>query len=161
MPYIGTVFCQNKRPWRLIFRCNRKNISRPIKSHRVLCTPPFEKSSNKAHRFCVLPPLKTHYFWWALISGCTFISTNTSIFFKITFIPFLFPSKIYHICRNKHPPKTVIFKGGSTQNRWALLGDFSEGGVHKTDGLCWMISQRGEYIKPMAFDGFCIVFYCC
>ena len=26
----------------------------------VLCTPPFEKSLIKTHRFCVLPPLKTH-----------------------------------------------------------------------------------------------------
>ena len=53
--------------------------------------------------------------------------------------------------RNKRPPKTVIFqrgeytkpmsfhgwffKGGSTQNRWVLMGDFSKGGVHKTDGF--------------------------
>ena len=28
-----------------------------------------------------------------------------------------------------------FFKGGSTQNQWALVGDFSKGGVHKTDGL--------------------------
>ena len=26
----------------------------------VLCTPPFEKSLIKIHRFCVLPPLKNH-----------------------------------------------------------------------------------------------------
>ena len=59
----------------------------------------------------------------------------------------------YRICRNKPPPKTVIFqrgeytkpmgfvrwffKGESTQNRWILMGDFS----------------KGEYTKPMAFDG--------
>ena len=29
----------------------------------VLCTPPFEKSPIKAHRFCVLPPLKNHPSW--------------------------------------------------------------------------------------------------
>ena len=67
----------------------------------------------------------------------------------------------YRICRNKrpprnrHPPKTVIFqrgeytkpmafdgwvfKGGSTQNRWVLMGDFSKGGVHKTDGFRWVL----------------------
>ena len=55
--------------------------------------------------------------------------------------------------RNKRPPKTVIFKGGSTQNRWALMGDFSKGGLHETDGLWWVIFQRGEYTKPRAFDG--------
>ena len=39
------------------------------------------------------------------------------------------------------------------------MGDFSKGGVHKTDGFRWMIFQRGEYIKPMAFDGFWNVFF--
>ena len=33
--------------------------------------------------------------------------------------------------------------GGSTQNPWALMGGFSKGGVHKTDGLWWVIFQRG------------------
>ena len=33
------------------------------------------------------------------------------------------------------------------------MGDFSKGGVHKTDGFWWVIFQRGEYIKPMDFDG--------
>ena len=82
----------------------------------------------------------------------------------------------YRICRNKRPlrykrpPKTVIFqrgeytkpmafdgwffKGESTQNRWLLMGDFSKGRVHKTDGFWWVIFQRGEYTKPMAFDRF-------
>ena len=65
------------------------------------------------------------------------------------------------------PPKTVIFqrgeytkpkgfdgwflKGGSTWNRWLLMGDFSKGGVHKTGGLGWVIFQRGDYTKPMGF----------
>ena len=57
------------------------------------------------------------------------------------------------------------------------MGDFSQGGVHKTDGFRWVIFQRGgEYTKPMGFDGwffkggstqnqwdlmgFGIVFYC-
>ena len=40
-----------------------------------------------------------------------------------------------------------FFKGGSTQNRWALMDDFSKGGVHKTDGLWWVIFQRGEVHK--------------
>ena len=39
------------------------------------------------------------------------------------------------------------------QNRWLLMGDFSKGGVHKTDGFWWVIFQRGEYTKPMAVDG--------
>ena len=72
--------------------------------------------------------------------------------------------------RNKRPPKTVIFqrgeytkpmafngwffKGGSTQNRWALMGDFSKGGVHKIDGFSWVIFQRGKYKT----DGFWNVF---
>ena len=46
-----------------------------------------------------------------------------------------------------------FFKGGSTQNRWVVIEDFSKGGVHKTDGLWWVIFQRGEYTKPMDFDG--------
>ena len=43
----------------------------------VLCTPPFEESPMKIHRFCVLPPLKNHCFWWVLISEWAFISANT------------------------------------------------------------------------------------
>ena len=46
-----------------------------------------------------------------------------------------------------------FFKGESTQNRWVLMGDFSKGGVHKTDGFWWVIFQRGEYTKPMGCDG--------
>ena len=34
------------------------------------------------------------------------------------------------------------------QKQW-----FSKGGVHKTDGFWWVIFQRGEYIKPMASEG--------
>ena len=45
--------------------------------------PPFEKSPIKAHRFHVLPPLKNHCFWWVLISGWAFISTNT-VFQKVS-----------------------------------------------------------------------------
>ena len=45
--------------------------------------------------------------------------------------------KNYRIFRNKRPPKTEISKGG----------------VHKTDGFWWVIFQRGEYMKPMACDG--------
>ena len=41
---------------------------------------------------------------------------------------------------NAHPEisahqKQWFFKGGSTQNRWVLMDDFSKGGVHKTDGF--------------------------
>ena len=32
-----------------------------------------------------------------------------------------------------------FFKGGSTWNRWLLVGDFSKGGVHKTDRLWWVL----------------------
>ena len=65
----------------------------------------------------------------------------------------------YRICRNKRPPdlsalqKHWFFKGGSTQNRWLLMSDFSQGGVHKTDGFWWVIFQRGEYIQPNGLDG--------
>ena len=61
--------------------------------------------------------------------------------------------------RNKRPPKTVMFqrgeytkpmgcdgwffKGGSTQNRWVVMGDFS----------------KGEYTKPMGCDGFWNLFF--
>ena len=59
---------------------------------------------------------------------------------------------------NVHPEISAhqtwwFFRGGSTQNRWALMGDFSKGGVHKTDGLWWVSFQRGEYTKPTGFDG--------
>ena len=47
--------------------------------------------------------------------------------------------KKYRICQNQRPPKTGIF---------------SKGGVHKTDGFWWVwIFQRGDYTKPMGFDG--------
>ena len=51
-----------------------------------------------------------------------------------------------------------FFKGESTQNRWVLMDDFSKGGVHETDGFWWVIFQRGEYTKSMAFDGFGMFF---
>ena len=83
--YTNTIIyriCRNKRPGRLIFRSNKTNFKTHQKpsvlctplfeetthqSPSVSCTPPFEKSPIKAHRFCVLPPLKNHCFWWALI----------------------------------------------------------------------------------------------
>ena len=40
------------------------------------------------------------------------------------------------------------------------MGDFSKGGVHETDSFWGMIFQRGEYTKPMAFDGFWNLFHC-
>ena len=49
--------------------------------------------------------------------------------------------------------KQWFFKGGSTQNRLVVMGDFSKGGVHKTDWLWWVIFQRGEYTKPIGCDG--------
>ena len=50
-----------------------------------------------------------------------------------------------------------VFKGGSTQNRWLSMGDFSKGGVHKTNGLWWVSFQRGstrqnENMKMSGFD---------
>ena len=59
-------------------------------------------------------------------------SSDELIFFSVCM------SRIFQDKRpaqNKRPPKTVIFKGGSTQNRWLLMDDFSKGGVHKTDGV--------------------------
>ena len=50
---------RNKHPERLILEA----INKPSKTHQnpsVSCTPPFEKSPTKSHRFCVLPPLKNH-----------------------------------------------------------------------------------------------------
>ena len=84
--------CRNKRPGLLVFKSKKKNSAThknpsvlctppfeksSIKNPSVLCTPPFEKSSIQAHRFHVLPPLKDHCFWWAIISGWAFISANT------------------------------------------------------------------------------------
>ena len=56
--YLWPIFriCRNKRTGCLIFRSNKKTFQNPS----VLCTPPFEKSPIKPHRFCVLPPLKDH-----------------------------------------------------------------------------------------------------
>ena len=45
-------------------------------SPSVSCTPPCEKSPIKSHRFCVLPPLRNHCFWWALISAKTVFFDN-------------------------------------------------------------------------------------
>ena len=52
--HITYPICQNKRPGRLIFRSKKQKFQNPS----VLCTPPFEKSPIKSHRFCVLPPVK-------------------------------------------------------------------------------------------------------
>ena len=106
-----SVFAEINAPGRLIFRSN-KTIFKTLwrithQNPSVSCTPPFEESPIKPHRFCVLPPLKNHpskligfvhsplwkiihqnssvlctppfenqFFWWALISGWAFISTN-------------------------------------------------------------------------------------
>ena len=94
--------------------------------------PQWKEFENKKIVFC---PLKPHVYG--------FFSSNPP--------PLL---NRYRICRNKRPLKTVIFQGGgSAENRWALMGDFSKGGVHKTDGFWWVIFQRGEYTKPMGSDG--------
>ena len=52
-------------------------------------------------------------------------------------------NKLSYFSKNAHPEisahqKQWFFKGGSTQNRWLLMGDFSKG---------------GEYTKPMALGG--------
>ena len=52
---------------------------------------------------------------------------------------------LYRMCRNKRPPEI-----SAHQKQWFSKGG---GGVHKTDGFWWMIFHRGEYIKPMGFDG--------
>ena len=57
----------------------------PHRKPSVSSTPPFEKSPIKAHWFCVLPPLKNHCFWWALIPEWAFISVNTVYLFEGSF----------------------------------------------------------------------------
>ena len=52
------LICRNKHPGCLIFRNNKKNSPKTNQSPSVSCTPPFEKSPTKTHRFYVLPPLK-------------------------------------------------------------------------------------------------------
>ena len=60
----------------------------PIQKPSVLCTPPFEKSPIKSHRFCVLPPLKNHFFWWAFIfCGRWFL--GWAVYFGKYSIPFV------------------------------------------------------------------------
>ena len=47
-----------------------------------------------------------------------------------------------------------FFKGGSTQNRWLLMGDFSKGGVHKTNGFWWVLEYfliASKNLAPGAF----------
>ena len=61
----------------------------------VLCTPPFEKSLIKSHRFCVLPPLKNHCFWWALISANTVFLSE---FFYIDHASFLHAFLLSFLC---------------------------------------------------------------
>ena len=85
----------------------------------------------------------------------------------------LLPKSTYRICRIKRPPKADLewfFKGGSTQNRWVLMGDFQTGGgstqnrwvlrgdfqrgggLHKTDGSSEVIFKReGEVPKTDRF----------
>ena len=60
---------------------------------------------------------------------------------------------------NAHPDeisahqKQWFFKGGSTQNRWVWMDDFSKGGSTQNR---WLLmgdfSKGGEYTKPMGFD---------
>ena len=50
-----TVFPEINAPGAEFFEA-KKTFQKPS----VLCTPPFEKSPIKPHRFCVLPPLKNH-----------------------------------------------------------------------------------------------------
>ena len=65
-----------------------------------------------------------------------------TFFFISLFIDFLRQTIIHTVFAkiNAHPEisahqKQWFVKGGSTQNRWLLMGDFSKGGVHKTDGF--------------------------
>ena len=64
---------------------------------------------------------------------------------------------------NAHPnvfsayQKQWFFQGGSTQNRWLLMSDFSKGGVHKTDMFWWVMFSKGG-VHTMAFDEFWNVF---
>ena len=106
--YIGfwiNVFAEINAPGLLIFRSNKKtfrNPSTPIgfvysplwkithQNPSVLCTPLFEKSPIRTHRFHVLHPSKNPCFWWALISGWASILANTVdilvLSFKMFFI---------------------------------------------------------------------------
>ena len=43
--------------------------------------------------------------------------------------------------------KQSFFQGGSTQNQWALMGDFSKGGVHKTDRSWWVLEKNLSLLK--------------
>ena len=103
-------------------------------SSSVLCTPPFEKSPIKAHRFCVLPPLKNHCFWWALISGWVFILAN--MVFEIYF--FFSCSKTAAI------PKVedTITKDGKTNNQLVLDSTSA-----LLDELVWFARAIKEHAK--------------
>ena len=49
-------------------------------------------------------------------------------------------------------------KGGGVHKTDGLWWVIFKGGVHETDGFWWVIFQRGEYMKPMGSDGFWDVF---
>ena len=63
----------------------------------------------------------------------------------------------YRICRNKRPsrnkrpPKTVIFQRGEYTKPMGFDGDFSKGGVHKTDGVLLGDFPKGGVHKTDEF----------
>ena len=72
----------------------------------------------------------------------TFLATNDCMYFCFSKNQQCRVTNTVFAEINAHPEisthqKQSFFKGGSTQNRWLLVGDFSKGGVHKTDGY-WL-----------------------
>ena len=155
--------CRNKRPGRLIFRCNKKtfhNPSEPIgfvysplweithQNPSVLCTPPFEKSPIKIHRFCVLPTLKNHP---SEPIGFVYSPFEKSLYF----------GKYGKFILNFHVRRTFIVQSNKaigcsfySFTRAMIVSDFGFSDVMKP-GECFREEWCGSlpYAAPELFDG--------
>ena len=78
-------------------------------------------------------PFYFHVFKFYLSCFDLLSVTCLSMSFIIVFVCTVFAEISAHPEINAHQ-KQWFFKGGSTQNRWALMGGFSKGGLHETDG---------------------------
>ena len=176
------VICRNKRPGRLIFRSNKNkaiyqqpsvSCTTPLwkiihqspfgfmysplwkilnQKSSVLCTPPFEKSPIQAHRFCVLPPLKNHCFWWALISGWALISA--SMVFDL----------IHRVVNNKFPRASFFWNihywsGRISHPAWTLKSIMSATVMY--NGLDGLQPSMGRVLFTLAIRHFYLFIYHC
>ena len=146
------LICRNKRPGHLIFRSTKEN-SKTHQKPSFLCTPPFEKSPIKTHRFCVLPPLKNHRpkpigfvyspLWKTTVFGGRLHRQIRCSVLCPEFYYLFFNSKINHfLCRS--PIDRAAFPGGRRRRRRALF-----------PGL--RTASRGNLLKLFLFSTFCLL----